>query len=199
LQYNLDSPSVVLQIFHTTFTSSTLTIFLTSILSTYTNTTNKMYRENRPGRLSLPAMWSPPEDAMPKHHHHHREDRPTTMDRSRQASTCSERSCEGMTADETRDLWRCMLELQLRYGCYNSTRIDMALDAGDEGLDLMREFFSSIECCDSMLTVIANRFIIDILNESVIDLPDEGREMLNRFLSPSSCATKQKWKFWKKE
>ncbi|KAJ4217078.1 hypothetical protein NW759_009026 [Fusarium solani] len=141
-----------------------------------------MYRENRPGRLSLPAMWCPPEDAMPKHHHHHREDRPTTMDRSRQASTCSERSCEGMTADETRDLWRCMLELQLRYGCYNSTRIDMALDAGDEGLDLM-----------------PNRFIIDILNESVIDLPDEGREMLNRYLSPSSCATKQKWKFWKKE
>lgn len=58
----------------------------------------------------------------------------------------------------------------------------MALDAGDEGLDLM-----------------PNRFIIDILNESVIDLPDEGREMLNRYLSPSSCATKQKWKFWKKE
>lgn len=84
---------------------------------------------------------------MPKHHQYqcHREvDRPAAMDRARQASTCSERSCEGMTADETRDLWRCMLELQLRYGCYNSTRIDMALDAGDDALDLMREYLSSI-------------------------------------------------------
>jgi hypothetical protein len=32
-----------------------------------------------------------------------------------------------------------MLELQSRYGCYNSTRIDMAVDAGEYGVDLMRE------------------------------------------------------------
>lgn len=31
-----------------------------------------------------------------------------------------------------------MLELQQRYGCYTSARIDMALDAGDDGVDLMR-------------------------------------------------------------
>ncbi|KAG7414649.1 hypothetical protein DER46DRAFT_576196 [Fusarium sp. MPI-SDFR-AT-0072] len=136
-----------------------------------------MYRENHPGPLSLPAMWSPPSDEanpLPKQSHHDDQ-------RSRQASTCSERSCEGMSLDETRELWRCMLELQLRYGCYNSTRIDMAIDAGECGLDLM-----------------PNRFIIDTLNESVIDLPDEGRELLNRYLCPSS-PTKQKWKFWKKD
>ncbi|KAF5236462.1 hypothetical protein FANTH_11264 [Fusarium anthophilum] len=136
-----------------------------------------MYRENHPGPLSLPAMWSPPSDEaipLPKQSHHDNQ-------RSRQASTCSERSCEGMSLDETRDLWRCMLELQLRYGCYNSTRIDMAIDAGECGVDLM-----------------PNRFIIDTLNESVIDLPDEGRELLNRYLCPSS-PTKQKWKFWKKD
>ncbi|KAF5984032.1 hypothetical protein FBULB1_3479 [Fusarium bulbicola] len=136
-----------------------------------------MYRENHPGPLSLPAMWSPPSDEaipLPKQSHH-------DIQRSRQASTCSERSCEGMSLDETRELWRCMLELQLRYGCYNSTRIDMAIDAGECGVDLM-----------------PNRFIIDTLNESVIDLPDEGRELLNRYLCPSS-PTKQKWKFWKKD
>ncbi|KAF4977204.1 hypothetical protein FZEAL_6232 [Fusarium zealandicum] len=142
-----------------------------------------MYRENRPGRLSLPAVWSDVGMALPKHRRSGSEDRPTLspLERSRQASTCSERSCEGMSADETRDLWRCMLELQQRYACYNSTRIDMALDAGDDCLDLM-----------------PNRFIIDTLNESVFDLPDEGRELLDRFLSPSSCSPKQKWKFWKK-
>ncbi|KAF4957245.1 hypothetical protein FGADI_3310 [Fusarium gaditjirri] len=139
-----------------------------------------MYRENHPGPLSLPAMamWSPPSDEaipLPKQSHH------DNGQRSRQASTCSERSCEGMSLDETRELWRCMLELQLRYGCYNSTRIDMAVDAGECGVDLM-----------------PNRFIIDTLNESVIDLPDEGRELLNRYLCPSS-PTKQKWKFWKKD
>ncbi|ENH67479.1 hypothetical protein FOC1_g10010755 [Fusarium oxysporum f. sp. cubense race 1] len=92
-------------------------------------------------------MWSPPCDEaipLPKQSHH-------DSQRSRQASTCSERSCEGMSLDETRELWRCMLELQLRYGCYNSTRIDMAIDAGECGVDLM-----------------PNRFIIDTLNESVI-------------------------------
>ncbi|KAF5702980.1 hypothetical protein FMUND_13239 [Fusarium mundagurra] len=136
-----------------------------------------MYRENHPGPISLPAMWSHPSDEaipLPKQSLHDNQ-------RSRQASTCSERSCEGMSLDETRELWRCMLELQLRYGCYNSTRIDMAVDAGECGVDLM-----------------PNRFIIDTLNESVIDLPDEGRELLNRYLCPSS-PTKQKWKFWKKD
>lgn len=59
--------------------------------------------------------------------------------RSRQASTCSTLSCEGMSTEETQDLWRCMLELQQRYGCYTSARIDMALEAGDDGLDLMRK------------------------------------------------------------
>lgn len=67
-----------------------------------------------------------------------------------------------------------------------------------KGLILCVSFFTQLSC-DLVLTVVANRFIIDTLNESVIDLPDEGREMLNRFLCPSSCATKQKWKFWKKE
>lgn len=59
--------------------------------------------------------------------------------RGRQSSTYSERSCDGMTAGETRDLWKCMLELQERYGCYNSTRIDLAVGAGDEAVDLMRK------------------------------------------------------------
>jgi hypothetical protein len=32
-----------------------------------------------------------------------------------------------------------MLEVQQRYGCYTSARMDMALNA-DDGLDLMRRF-----------------------------------------------------------
>ena len=91
-----------------------------------------MYREHHPGSLALPTTtWSPSEEPTNKSEHEGNQ-------RSRQASTCSERSCESMTLDETRELWRCMLELQSRYGCYNSTRIDMAVDAGEDGIDLMR-------------------------------------------------------------
>ena len=58
----------------------------------------------------------------------------------RQSIACaSKRSCEGLTADRTRELWRCMLELQERYGCYHCTRIDLALEAGDDGIEFMRK------------------------------------------------------------
>ncbi|KAG8419508.1 hypothetical protein J3458_004365 [Metarhizium acridum] len=84
---------------------------------------------------------------------------------STSSSSASSRSCEGMSKKETRELWRCMLHLQQRYGCYNSTRIDLAVNAGEAGIDLM-----------------PNPFIIDTLNDSLIDLPDEGWEMLDRCL-----------------
>jgi hypothetical protein len=87
---------------------------------------------------------------------------PRDSARSRQSSTSSERSCEAMSADETAHLWRCMLELQERYGCYNSTRVSLAVGAGDDALDLM-----------------PSRFIIDTLNDSLVDLPEEGWEMLD--------------------
>ncbi|UNI15967.1 hypothetical protein JDV02_002448 [Purpureocillium takamizusanense] len=91
------------------------------------------------------------------------------------SSSCNVRTCEGMTADETRELWKCMLALQQRYGCYNSRRIDLAANAGDdEGVNLM-----------------PNPFIIDTLNNSVIDLPSEGWEMLDRCLRghDEACAS----------
>jgi hypothetical protein len=68
---------------------------------------------------------------------------PRSFDYSRrQSSACSsERSCESLSSQETIDLWRCMLALQERYGCYNSRRIDLAMDAGEEAIiNLMRTF-----------------------------------------------------------
>ncbi|KAG6052499.1 hypothetical protein E4U33_000512 [Claviceps sp. LM78 group G4] len=67
-----------------------------------------------------------------------------------------------MSADELRELWRCMLQLQRLYGCYRSTRISLAADAADGGISLM-----------------PNPFIIDTLNESITDLPPEGYAMLD--------------------
>lgn len=63
--------------------------------------------------------------------------------RDRQNSTSSVRSCEDMSVDKTQELWFCMLELQERYGCYTSTRIDLALDAGEEAINFMRKSFKN--------------------------------------------------------
>ncbi|RDA85871.1 hypothetical protein CP532_4915 [Ophiocordyceps camponoti-leonardi (nom. inval.)] len=95
------------------------------------------------------------------------------------------RSCEGMTEEERRSVWKCMLALQRRYGCYNSTRIDLAVNAGEEGLSLM-----------------PNPFIIDTLNHSVTHLPDEGWQMLDRSFpgmgSPPIDGRALKLRFWRR-
>ncbi|KAG5914735.1 hypothetical protein E4U42_000343 [Claviceps africana] len=81
-------------------------------------------------------------------------------------SSCkASRTCQGMSIQDTRELWRCMLQLQRQYGCYNSTRIDLAVNAGGAGLDLM-----------------PNPFIIDTLNDSLVDLPAHGWDLLDRCL-----------------
>ncbi|KAM0512878.1 hypothetical protein ACHAPE_008378 [Trichoderma viride] len=103
---------------------------------------------------------------MNMHMHMHGSRPPSSAyERSRQGSTSSMRSCGGMSPDATKELWKTMLELQERYGCYTSARMDLAVTAGDIALSLM-----------------PNPFILDTLNDSVVDLPDEGWEMLNRCL-----------------
>lgn len=64
---------------------------------------------------------------------------PSAYERSRQGSTSSMRSCGGMSPDATKELWKTMLELQERYGCYTSARMDLAVTAGDIALSLMRK------------------------------------------------------------
>ncbi|KAG5993490.1 hypothetical protein E4U54_003347 [Claviceps lovelessii] len=96
-------------------------------------------------------------------------------------SSCeaSRRTCQGMSTQDMRELWRCMLQLQRRYGCYNSTRIDLAVNAGDAGLELM-----------------PNPFIIDTLNDSLVDLPTQGWAMLNRRLRCRELAPPKATRPW---
>ncbi|ATY66083.1 hypothetical protein A9K55_001974 [Cordyceps militaris] len=103
--------------------------------------------------------------------------------RHRQNSVSSVRSCEDMSADKTQQLWLCMLALQQRYACYNSTRIDLALGAGEQAVNFM-----------------PNRFIIDTLNNSLRDLPDEGWDQLYSCLEDQGATEKpkSKRKFWSK-
>lgn len=93
----------------------------------------------------------------------------------RKSSIGSERSCSQIPAKDVSELWRCMLELQNEYGCYHSTRMDLAVDAGDAALDYM-----------------PSRFIIDTLNDSIFDLPEEAWEKLDQYLRQPDTAKEMK-------
>lgn len=49
-------------------------------------------------------------------------------------------------ADSARELWARMLEVQERYGCYRSARMQAAVDSG-QAADLMREFLLYLFSC----------------------------------------------------
>lgn len=63
---------------------------------------------------------------------------PPGPSRRSSAASSSSRSCKNLDDDHTRDLWHCMLDLQERYACYHSARIDVAMEAGDRGDGYMR-------------------------------------------------------------
>ncbi|CCF31891.1 hypothetical protein CH063_04379 [Colletotrichum higginsianum] len=78
-------------------------------------------------------------------------------------------------------LWECMLELQQKYHCYNSTRMEIAADRED-AMDMM-----------------PTKYCMDMLNDSIESLPEEGWKKLSKFLVTDfdTCQKSQKWKFWK--
>jgi hypothetical protein len=67
--------------------------------------------------------------------------------------------------DEASELWLRMVELQERYGCYRSARMQAAVSAASPS-DLM-----------------PSRVCLDLLNDDVADeLPDEAWQILGRFV-----------------
>ncbi|KAK0724632.1 hypothetical protein B0H67DRAFT_449079, partial [Lasiosphaeris hirsuta] len=60
-------------------------------------------------------------------------------------------------------LWKRMLAIQRMFGCYNSARMRAALDTGAEGF-------------------IPSRTCLDLLNDSIDQLPEESRRQLEEFL-----------------
>ncbi|KKF95120.1 hypothetical protein CFO_g2538 [Ceratocystis platani] len=63
-----------------------------------------------------------------------------------------------------RELWNCMLDLQRRYGCYRSARIEAALATESE--DLM-----------------PSRAILVLMNENAAQMPAEAKSRLSRFIT----------------
>ncbi|KAI3395961.1 hypothetical protein diail_600 [Diaporthe ilicicola] len=89
------------------------------------------------------------------------------------------------TAGEDMDdahLWRRMLDIQREFHCYNSARMAAALLELEMGVDVGR-FAPSRSC-------------LDLLNDSVSDLPDEDKERLVEWLHDNSTKRKRsaRWK-----
>ncbi|KAK2606746.1 hypothetical protein N8I77_005477 [Diaporthe amygdali] len=89
------------------------------------------------------------------------------------------------TAGEDMDdahLWRRMLDIQREFHCYNSARMAAALLELEMGVDVGR-YAPSRSC-------------LDLLNDSVSDLPDEDKERLVEWLHENSTKRKRspKWK-----
>lgn len=83
----------------------------------------------------------------------------------------------GSQEDETARLWQRMLELQRHFRCYNSARMDAAVE--DEGLS----------------AIVPPRSCLDLLNDSIAALPDEAQRELDAFLERLDGPARRKHRY----
>ncbi|KAK4184151.1 hypothetical protein QBC35DRAFT_477539 [Podospora australis] len=106
-------------------------------------------------------------------HQHHQKARDAAVGSQRPSSSSSSswRSGRGLVHSEsdendeeisTEALWHQMLLVQSEFGCYNSARMDAALEGADMG--------------------IPSRSCLDLLNDSIGDMPEEMKQEIEDFL-----------------
>ncbi|KAK4445923.1 hypothetical protein QBC34DRAFT_154247 [Podospora aff. communis PSN243] len=76
-------------------------------------------------------------------------------------------------------LWRRMLVIQRMFGCYNSARMSAALDTGAED------------------GFVPSRTCLDLLNDSIDQLPEESRRQLEQFLEHGESGNPSRRKSWR--
>ncbi|KAK4663820.1 uncharacterized protein QC763_502520 [Podospora pseudopauciseta] len=81
---------------------------------------------------------------------------------------------------DTEILWKQMLAVQDRFGCYNSARMRAALEGGD--------------------TSIPSKICLDLINDSIGEMPEDARQRIELFLEregSGAMVRRGKWKkFW---
>lgn len=108
---------------------------------------------------------------------------------------------DGEDMDNAR-LWRRMLDIQREFHCYNSARMAAALLEMEMGMDVgpyARKLDSSFLCLMSMLAwnkisdtcLSASRGCLDLLNDSVSDMPVHDKERLVDWLHEHSSRRKR--------
>ncbi|KAL1845322.1 hypothetical protein VTK73DRAFT_685 [Phialemonium thermophilum] len=102
-------------------------------------------------------------------------------------------------------VWRRMLVMQRLFGCYNSARMDAALELGEESAALLARRFlfwarpcplSRIPRADRSLAAAASQTGLDLLNDSigVAHLPDEAKRRLDEYLEEEAASSRKKKK-----
>ncbi|KAK3348186.1 hypothetical protein B0H65DRAFT_423369 [Neurospora tetraspora] len=81
---------------------------------------------------------------------------------------------------DTQLLWRRMLAIHRTFGCYNSTRMNIAIEMGEQNAS------------------VPSRVCLDLLNDSIDKLPSDIKQRIEDFLacedvSRSSASCKRKW------
>lgn len=111
--------------------------------------------------------------------------------------------CEGDDID-TSALWRTMLDIERAFGCYKSARMRAALELGDKEVPVRKLLvpFSS-RCVNYKPTdtrgTQASKTCLDLLNDSITQLPEESRRQLVDFLhSESSEPRRRSTSSWKR-
>ncbi|POS71443.1 hypothetical protein DHEL01_v210162 [Diaporthe helianthi] len=89
----------------------------------------------------------------------------------------------GEDLDDAR-LWRRMLDIQREFHCYNSARMAAALLELEMGVDVGR--YAPPRGC------------LDLLNDSVSDLPEEDKERLAEWLHHESSTKRKRSPKWKR-
>ena len=89
-------------------------------------------------------------------------------------------------------LWHRMLTVQQIYGCYNSARMTAALEMGNDGgivrkfnpppLFQSRRFSRAKGIADVNALPVASRTCLDLLNDSLNQLPEDERREVEEFL-----------------
>lgn len=88
--------------------------------------------------------------------------------------------CEGDDVD-TSALWRTMLDIERAFGCYKSARMRAALELGDKEVP------------------VPSKTCLDLLNDSITQLPEESRRQLVDFLhNESSEPRRRSTSSWKR-
>ena len=99
-------------------------------------------------------------------------------------------------------LWHRMLTVQQIYGCYNSARMTAALEMGNDG-GIVRKFFHTprvprAETAERTVSLtqmrslpVASRTCLDLLNDSLNQLPEDERREVEEFLEHDHPSSKR--------
>lgn len=125
---------------------------------------------------------------------------------ARQDSMSSTYSSKDLSPGQTQKLWEVMVDLHGQYNCYNSARLDAALETRDQDINLIRKRMAFLPMhlhATANTRSLATSFIIDLINDSVHEMPQEGWQRLHSCFGaeeqPATTGFFGRFKFWKKD